>query len=287
MNKIIRFYSDSIIKLFYPLVYTYKKRLRNNKGAAEGVQHDMVHTLTFSPDSVGVDTFSLYLCKGYNPSFGSKVPIVGKAYYRNKKAGPWKEIDVAVSPKTEIPITSATMQVAHSFNIDPADDQVMYASFESNYKLIGLSVENKTLPTVIGDGFFTDYASQCQDLLYLGTPDVSNVTKVKDSFMSNYAYSCYKLLEIQTPDIGNITSAGNNFLNYYSGNTVKLTSLIVKGLGRFKTHQTLLNIPTDVLGTLKVKVKDPAELAEWKELTQEGRSLYINYVRDEANVVLF
>ena len=202
-------------------------------------EFDMVHTLTFAPEEVGVGDFPISLFRGYNENTGDSITLEGTVYWRSGTNGTWNELTVApfdydaYQVVTRIPITSETIQIAHSFNID--GDDVMWASFRGSDKVLTIQIENKPLPNVIGDNFMTSCVSGCTLLTSLGVPDTSNVTTVGDGFMSSYAYGCTLLTSLGVPDTSNVTTVGDYFMYNYASNSVSLISLQVPDTSNLTT----------------------------------------------------
>ena len=98
------------------------------------VELDMIHTLTFIPESVGVGSFPVRLNR--NSPLGENQIIEGEAYWRNGTSGQWNLLKV--SQTTELPITSNTMQIGHLYNREV--NEIMVASFRGGDKIKTITI---------------------------------------------------------------------------------------------------------------------------------------------------
>ena len=200
------------------------------------LDYDMIHTLTFAPEQVGVGTFSATMMLS-----GSHTN--GNIFWRNGTAGVWTPLMVTepifddilrVYVPMQVPITSETMQLGHAINI--IDGDIKYVALNSSDKILTINIQNNPLPDNLGNYFLSRYASSCSSLVAINVPNTSNVTVVGNSFMSTYTNNCDSLTTLNCPDVSNVSVIGNDFMRNYASvsdslisldtpNTVSLTSI--------------------------------------------------------------
>jgi hypothetical protein len=105
--------------------------------------------------------------------------------------------------------------------------------------------------------------------------------------MYNYAYGCTALTSLSVPDTSGLTSVGSNFMYYYAYGCTSLAKLLLPKVGWFATHNITWDVPSGRLGILKGYVLDADDLAGWKALTAETRTLYLNYIRNTGMVKVY
>jgi hypothetical protein len=242
--------------------------------------YDLINTLTFAEAS-GTCNIRLYR--------GSTSTYTGTVYYRAGTSGSWTSLSVLRRGNT-FPVSSTTMQVAHNWN--KSGNNYMTPSFQPpgylqpiNLKEISIS-QKAPLSGTIGDFFMVFYANNCSALTSLGVPDTSGVTSVGTGFMGAYASGCSSLTSLDVPETSSLTSVGNSFMNYYASDCSSLTTLNLPSVGYFKTNDVDWRVPSSVLGTLKGYVTNSADLADWQALTDQGETLYTNYIRSPSDVVV-
>ena len=238
--------------------------------------YDMIQTLTFEQAS-GYCKIRLHRGSFYTPHSG----IV---YARNGTSGSWNQWSIS-GDDLEFPVTSTTMQIAHNWNKN--ENHYMTCSFagqSTNLKEIKIS-QKAAISGSIGTAFMYAYAYDCSSLIYLDAPDTSNATDVGPWFMHSYARGCSSLTHLDVPDTSNLTSADYNFMHDYARDCSSLTSLNLPSVGYFKNNDVDWSVPSSRLGILKGHVKNDQDFFEWKKLLASGRTLYINYVRDNSKLV--
>jgi len=104
-------------------------------------------------------------------------------------------------------------------------------------------------------------------------------------FMYRYAYSCSSLETLAVPDTSGLTSVGDFFMSQYADSCSSLTLLILPKVGWFETNNVDWSVPSDRLGYLKGYVLDSGDLDDWKALTAVNKTLWLNYIRDEDDVI--
>ena len=72
----------------------------------------------------------------------------------------------------------------------------------------------------------------------------------------------------------------------YAYNCTSLTRLELPAVGWFETHNINWTVHSGRLNNLKGYVKNTTDLADWQGLTVSGKTLYTNYIRSTANVIL-
>jgi|GEM_PF-4795734 len=237
--------------------------------------YDIIQTLTFNT-STGNCAIRLYR--------GSSSAFSGTVYYRAGTSGDWTELSVT-STTTTFPISSTTMQVGHNWN--KSGDDYMTCSFWGETKLTEIAISQKAvLSGTMGNYFMYCYANSCSSLTSLDVPNTSSVTSVGNYFMDYYAYGCTGLTSLGIPDTSVMNTVGTYFMDPYASECTGLTSLILPAVGRFSANNVNWSVPSGRLGSLKGYVIDEDDLAGWKALTASGKTLYINYIQDEDNVIL-
>lgn len=133
--------------------------------------------------------------------------------------------------------------------------------------------------------FMASYARSCGSLTSLGAPDTSHITTAEDHFLGYYANSCPNLTSLAIPDTSSLTSVGTNFMASYAANCTSLAKLLLPKVGWFASNNVNWGVPSNRLGYLKGNVLKYADLAGWKALTANARTLYLNYIRDADDVI--
>jgi hypothetical protein len=151
--------------------------------------------------------------------------------------------------------------------------------------LTSLAVPNTSGLTSGGDYFMRYYAYGCSKLASLSVPDTSGLESVGNNFMYYYAYNCSNLTSLAVPDTSGLESVGNYFMRYYAYNCTSLAKLLLPKVGWFATHNITWGVPSGRLGSLKGYTLKYADLAGWKALTAETKTLYLNYIRDADDVI--
>ena len=208
--------------------------------------------------------------------------------------------------------TSATL-------ISTVGDNFMNAYARLCYNLTSLSVPDTSGLTSVGNYFMNACAYRCSNLTSLSVPDISGLTSVSNYFMSNYAGGCSNLTSLSVPDTSGLTKVGMTFLYNYANGCSSLTSLSVpdtSGLitegatvgtyfmsgyasnctsltklmlpenpAYFKDNNISWSVPEGRLTYLKGYVLNATSKTAWEALTAEGKTLYLNYIRDNDNIV--
>ena len=167
----------------------------------------------------------------------------------------------------------------------------MHSYAKNCSSLTHLDVPDTSNLTAVGGGFMTNYAQGCSSLTHLDVPDTSNFTylglTIDSGFMSGYADGCSSLISLSIPNVsGDLEYSGILFMSDYAKNCSSLTKLILPKAGWFKDHDVSWSVPSDRLGILKGVVINEDDVQDWKDLTEEGRTLYINYIRNSDDVSL-
>ncbi|MCK9525676.1 MAG: hypothetical protein M0R49_07080 [Limnochordia bacterium] len=80
---------------------------------------------------------------------------------------------------------------------------------------------------------------------------------------------------------------GTYFMYYFAYGCTSLAKLLLPKVGWFATHDITWGVPSGRLGILQGVVLDSADLAGWKALTAETKTLYLNYIRDADDVIFY
>lgn len=179
--------------------------------------YDIIHTLTFTSVS---GTLGIYLIRGADNPFSETV------YYRYGTTGSWTSLSVS-GTSTTIPVSSATVQIAHDWNISGIS--YMTPSFENgtnNPTTISMS-QKSPITGGIGTNFFYKYARKCSNLISLDVPNTTGATYTESNFMGYYANECSSLTSLDVPDTSSMTSCLNNFMYVYASNSPSIETLEV------------------------------------------------------------
>ncbi len=194
-------------------------------------------------------------------------------------------LSVAVLPNIKASVTVAWDTSGTA--ISTVGDYFMHAYADNCSNLTSLGVPDTSGLTSAGDGFMSSYANNCPGLTSLGVPDTSGLTSVGDGFMRSYASSCSSLTSLGIPDTSGLTSAGYYLTNNYATLCSSLTKLILpSSTGWFETHNISWSVPSGRLNYLYGYVPNSTSETAWEALTATGKTLYLNYIRDTAHVVV-
>ncbi|MDD4110222.1 MAG: hypothetical protein PHS54_01565 [Clostridia bacterium] len=267
--------------------------------------YDVIHTLTFAAGS-GTCNIRLYR--------GSYSAYTGTVYYRAGTSGEWTELNVS-GTGTTFPVSSTTMQIGHDHN--KSGNDYMTASFYGQAtNLTGITISQKAVFSgTMGNYFMYLYANGCTALTSLAVPDTSELTSVGNDFLFRYAYGCTALTSLAVPDTSGLASVGYDFMTSYVDGCTALTRLAVPdtselnivgdrfmayytdycssllrlelpAAGWFVEHNIDWSVPSGRLNHLKGYVKNSTDETAWKALTASDKTLYLNYVRSEDDVIL-
>jgi len=158
--------------------------------------------------------------------------------------------------------------------------------------LTSLSVPDTSKLTSVGDYFMAYYARYCTSLTSLSVPDTSGLTSVGNYFMRSYAYGCSNLTSLSVPDTSGLitegATVGTYFMTDYAYNCTSLTKLILPAdPAYFEDHNKGWSVPSERLNYLKGYVPNATSKTAWEALTAEGKTLYLNYIRDVNNVLIY
>ena len=147
-----------------------------------------------------------------------------------------------------------------------------------------------TLISTVGDNFMNAYARLCYNLTSLSVPDTSGLTKVGMTFLYNYANGCSSLTSLSVPDTSGLitegATVGTYFMSGYASNCTSLTKLMLpENPAYFKDNNISWSVPEGRLTYLKGYVLNATSKTAWEALTAEGKTLYLNYIRDNDNIV--
>ena len=145
-----------------------------------------------------------------------------------------------------------------------------------------------TAPTIsdLGNGFMVSYAYECDKLIYLAVPDISDIVSIPLYGFYNYAFGCTGLKTLEIPNTYSVTSVGSLFMQSYATNCTGLTSLILpENPGYFATTPVSWGIPSTRLNQLKGITPSQASAIQWRLLTTTPQTLFLNYIRSAANVI--
>jgi hypothetical protein len=178
------------------------------------------------------------------------------------------------------------MQIGHDNN--KSGNDYMTASFYGQAtNLIGIAISQKAVFSgTMGNHFMYNYASYCYSLTSLAVPDTSGLTSVGTYFMTYYASNCSSLTSLAVPDTSGLNSVSDSFMGYYAYGCSSLLRLELPAAGWFVGHNIDWSVPSDRLNYLKGYVTNSTDQTAWKALTASGKTLYLNYVRSENDVVL-
>lgn len=179
--------------------------------------YDVIHTLTFTSVS---GTLGIYLIRGASD------PFSGTVYYRYGTTGSWTSLSVS-GTSTTIPISSATVQIAHDWN--KSGNDYMTPSFgngTNNPTTISMS-QKSPITGGIGTGFFYKYARKCSNLISLDVPNTTGATYTGSNFMGYYANECSSLTSLDVPDTSSMTSCLSYFMYLYASNSPSIETLEV------------------------------------------------------------
>lgn len=144
-----------------------------------------------------------------------------------------------------------------------------------------------TAISTVGDYFMYDYAYGCSALTSLGVPDTSGLTTVETYFMRYYAYNCSNLTSLGVPDTSGLTTVGTYFMYYYAYGCSSLTKLMLpSSIGWFESNNVNWSVPAGRLGYLYGYTPDITSRTAWRGLVVSGKTLYTNYIQDEAHVLV-
>jgi hypothetical protein len=209
-----------------------------------------------------------------------------------------------------------SLGVPDTSGIKSVGDLFMYNYAYRCASLASLKAPDTSGITSVGSDFMRSYANGCTSLTLLGVPDTSGIKSVGDLFMGNYAQSCASLTSLKAPDTSGFTSVGKSFLYNYAAGCVSLTSLGVpdtsgltsagidfmlnyasgcnalekyilpENTGWFIPRNVNWSVPAGRLGVLKGIAPTPQAVADWQALTVSGKTLYTNYIRNAADILL-
>jgi len=158
------------------------------------------------------------------------------------------------------------------------------------YNLTSLSVPDISGLTSVSNYFMSNYAGGCSNLTSLSVPDTSGLTKVGMTFLYNYANGCSSLTSLSVPDTSGLitegATVGTYFMSGYASNCTSLTKLMLpENPAYFKDNNISWSVPEGRLTYLKGYVLNATSKTAWEALTAEGKTLYLNYIRDNDNIV--
>jgi len=178
-----------------------------------------------------------------------------------------------------------SLSVPDTSSLTSVGDEFMSYYALNCSSLTSLSVPDTSGLTSVGTHFMSYYAYNCSSLTSLSVPDTSSLTSVGNYFMDAYAYGCDDLTSLSVPDTSGLTSVGNYFMSYYASSCSSLTSLHLNGdVGWFSGHDIDWDVPSGRLGYLYGYCNSDY-LSNWRALTAETKTLYINYIQDSDDVL--
>jgi len=238
--------------------------------------YDFISTLTFNTAS-GNCNILLYR--------GSERFFSGTAYYRAGTSGSWTSLSVSGFGGGDFPVSNTTMQVANNWN--KSGDDYMTQSFRdqtSNLTKIDMS-QKAVLSGDIGNRFMFLFAFDCQDLISLDVPDVSDVTSFGQDCFMRFAYQCTSLTSLTIINTESLTSFGIDFMNQYATSCSALERLELPAIGLFAINNVNWSVPSGRLNNLKGYVQNETDLSDWQGVTSSGKTLHRNYVRSTSDVI--
>lgn len=160
-----------------------------------------------------------------------------------------------------------------------------YQCCNSCSSLLAVDMPDTTNAYSVGSNFMQSYAQACILLTELSVPSTKMLTSAGDAFFSSYAFYCQGLLSLEIPSTSSLENIGGNFMSNYAYNT-PLTSLILPtSTGQFALNPINWGISSSRLGILKAYVGSLQSKLDWQALTEEGETLYINYIRSHDDVI--
>lgn len=179
-----------------------------------------------------------------------------------------------------------TLSAPNFSNLSSVGDYFMQDYAYGCSSLTSLPVPNTSNISSVGMNFMSAYAYGCSSLTSLSAPNISSLTSVGQYFLYRYAYNCSSLTSLSIPDTSNLVSVNGYFMTHYANGCSSLTSLILPKVGVFNNNNINWTILSGRLGYLKGHVLDSADLDDWKSLVVDGKTLYTNYIRNAADVIM-
>lgn len=166
-----------------------------------------------------------------------------------------------------------------------AGDNFMLCFCNNCYDLTSLTAPDTGNMTSAGIYFVAHYTGSTS-LVSLDAPDTSNLITVGHHFLYAFSNNNGSITSLGIPDTSSLTSTGTYFMNYYADVNNSLLRLELPAAGWFVGHDISWYVPSGRLGYLKGYVKNSTDLTAWRALTASGKTLYINYIRSESDVLL-
>ncbi|WP_461246114.1 MBG domain-containing protein, partial [Treponema sp. R6D11] len=176
-------------------------------------------------------------------------------------------------------------------NIQTAGSNFMYKVLGNYYDYCNIeefpSINLSSLASV-GDGFMFNSLYNIRSVKTIGAPHLPNLKTAGENFMSNYGRDCYAMESLELPTLpADFQTTGSIGINASAGR--KLAELKVRGEpGYWAAHDVSIEVPLYRETFIKLFVeRDTGELdgayesrcEEWDELTNSGRTLWLNYIR--------